>query len=266
MSKIKLQVKYEGKKINLSALAKSIKALEKQYILYTKAPENSLYVNKVSEGSLIFEIHEDVKQSLLILAPLLQEYAFFLFHTFERYLDLNLKKQEDALRKKYNYFVNDLRNLINILSPNIDNSSGVMQFSIFGNNEIHNYSCNHEHSKKIADEFNRRIKFLRSPEISHIAKEVELVFWKTGNSFLLDNKKTSTTGIVSSIDKNPKKIIFENENMEKRVLGGNYNALNYKHIVDIEILTDNSLPVEEISAYKILHIHDTIEDHFELWK
>ena len=266
MSKTKLQVKYEGEKINLSALAKSIKALEKQYILYTKAPENSLYVNKVSEGSLIFEIHEDVKQSLLIFAPLLQEYAFFLFYTFERFLDLNLKKQEDARHKKHSCFVNDLRNLINILSPNIDNSSGAMQFSIFGNNEIHNYFCNHEHSKKITDECNRAIKSLRNPKISHVAKEVELVFWKTGNSFLLDNKKTSTTGVVSSIDKNPKKIIFENEDMEKRVLGGNYNALNYKHIVNIEIFTDNSLSGEEISAYKILYIHDTIEDHFKLWK
>lgn len=272
MSETKLQIKYEGEKINLSDLAQSIKSLDKQYLLYTKESENNLYVKKVSEGSLAFDICENIRQTMPIFASSLQEYTFFLFHIINSLL--GLKNQNPNNRDQYGRSpsIKDYKDTKNIFSVAENKGFVSINFNLFAKQKNYNIFCDREQSRKVINGCLKKINDSKSLKSTDIFKNVELVFLRASNPFL-SNDKTNNKGIVIKITKKPKQIIFKDEIIEKRILGGNRNILNHKYIVDIEILTKKSLPSEidldigeTATAYKILHLHDIIENLPFLWK
>lgn len=275
MSETKLQIKYEGEKINLSDLARSLKALDKQYILYTKDSENNLYVKKVSEGSLIFEICEKAGQTLPILPPFLQDYVFFLFYTFNKFLDLKKEYPNKKIHNQYDYSTKDHKNFKKFFSPIINISLGGIRLNInIGNKNMTNNFYSSNDARSIEKKCDEEIKKQNNLKLIRIAKKTSLVFFQT-SSPLFSKSKINTTGIAKDITTKPKSIVFKDSNIEKRILGSNHNVLNHEYIVDIEILTKKSLLIETeanigeiISAYKILHIYEIIESKhlLSLWE
>ena len=254
MSETILQIKYEGEKINLSDLAKSIKALEEHYIFCTKSPKNSLYVKKVSEGSLVFEICENIEQTLPMIIPHLQDYTFFLVNTIDGLIGMKAKNILSEYYKNFNPSIKSFTKLLIFLS-----FAGGMTIELHVGDKINNNYYNSNKIQMAHEGCVAKIKEHNNLEPTRSVREnVELIFSHNKNRFIFKDEN-NIMGIVSSESKTPKQILFKDDDIEKRILKGNRDIFLYKYIVDIEVLAKEYLPNKKILSYKILCVHGEFE-------
>ena len=264
MSEAILQIKYEGERINLSDLAQSIKALEEHYIFCTKSPKSNLYVKKVSEGSIVFEICENIEQILPMIVPNLQDYTFFLVNTIDGLIGLKAKNTLNEYYKNLNPSIKNFKKLLIFLSFAGGITAGGMTdasltIELHVGDKINN---NYYNSNKIQIAGEGCVKKIKEHEnlepTQFVRKNVELVFSHNRNQFIFKNEN-NIMGIVSSESKTPKQILFKDDDIEKRILKGNRDIFLYKYIVDIEVLAKEYLPNKKILSYKILCVHGEFE-------
>lgn len=148
---------------------------------------------------------------------------------------------------------NTIENAINMTNPIINNYGTI---NIITNNE--EVSIINEEAKKINE---NGLAMLTTP--SAVTKTIDvqetlytkvLFYWhQTG--FDKKNPNKGNKGIVKSIQKNPVKVIFEDDNSDiKREMTTSINKIDWQkrgYLVDIEVIRQD----DTIVKYKILHNH-----------
>jgi hypothetical protein len=248
-----LSIKIENNNpVELNQLSISLNALGVQYDSFLRKfescnytnKESKLYIQKIEKGSIIIEL-------ATLIIPLIEhvntvaEFLTYLRDSFNWFLG-KLKQS------KYNHTKQDLEQLYQIVNLTAKDSGSNMYINISGdvNNNFHVDTPKANAIQNfIMEKLNE--KKLEEPKIFH----KELMYWANA-SFVCSKKRISDKVIIEKIDKNPKNVVFLND--EDAVFAKTHNEKfpqknwqDLAYIVDVEVCYIEALP----KSYKILKLY-----------
>ena len=259
-----LSIKINNKNpVELNQLTISLNALANQYDNFLKKNQDfnyakahrKLYISKLEEGSIYIEL-------LPALMPLINDfntiaafanylkdvYGFFL--GYEKKLCHQITKTDCVeLGDFINQIASDNESNIAIGIKGDNNITNVIVLDSIKSNAVQNAIRKHIESNMQED-----------PKIYH----KQLMYW--ANASFIRNKTTDGKVIISNIDKNPKKVIFEQE--QDKIIATTHNVKFPKknwqdlaYIVDVEVsYLDNVPKVYKITKLYSDEIFDSEED------
>lgn len=254
-----LQLKIDNKKpLELNELTNSLNSLAKEYDCFAKEEfglsrtDRKLEIKSLKEGSLIIDLCS-IAIPVMQDANVIFKFGEHLINALNYFVGKNNTKQSYSKRT-----CDNLNNLINLIAN--DNGSNI-NISINGNDNttpilIGNYddiACNAAQNK-----INKYRESLLEEE--PLVQRKQAFYWISASFF--DNKdefsksnNSSDKGIIEKIDKNPRKVIFENDS--DKILITKYNTDYQKdwqelvYIVDVEVIKIQDV----VKTYKILKIY-----------
>jgi len=263
-----LQINIENNEdVELFDFVSSMSALNDEYIRFVtqnkkQKPINDfkLYVNKVSDGSIIIDLVEKTLEILPGMVPLIVEFSCFLVDTLDY-----LSGRKDNLPLYYSFrrenFIN-YKKIVSIAANNHKNSLNILGINL--NKTIvvnHHYSS--VDSNAIQNQSNREIKRLEEKGESLLREKVNLKLYQARDSILSESTR-GNLGIIEEISDKPKPLEFVNDRLRYDISKAEKNPLNFIYNVDIEIkLKEGSLCLQshkDIKEYEILKLHGLIEN------
>jgi len=214
--------------------------------------EVSLYVTEIHSGSIIAE-----------LAPL-APYALPLMENTNTVVDFckNLKAAFDWLRgegdKPEGVEAEQLENVEAIVRPVVKDTGS--QLNIVGGVSARNLTImtgpvsivlDHSHASKISDGARRELALI-SRRKAGLHEMVVLQLYQARND---PKSKSGDRGIIESVQKQPVRVIFNNQGVKAKMLSGIKNPFKQAYLVDVSVETMQDRPV----IYRIVEFHEVIK-------
>lgn len=262
-----LQIRFDNKdQVELFDFISSMSALNEEYIRFATQNKKQksindfkLYVNRVSEGSIVIDLVDNTIRILPGIVPIIVEFSYFLVETLDY-----LCGKKDNLPNYYKYNrenFNNYKKIVSIATNNHKNSLSV--FCINNNNSVaigNHYSS--VDSNAIQNECGKEIKRLEKSGQSLLREKVSLKLYQARDSALSESKK-GNLGIIEEISDKPKVLEFANDRLRYDITKAEMNPLNFVYSIDVEIkLREGSLCLEshkDIKEYEILKLHGVID-------
>jgi hypothetical protein len=265
--KPKLQITIDNKAdVELFEFASSMASINNQYqrFITQKKRQNSrgdckLYVNKVSDGSIIIDLCEKAPDVLPSIAPLIVEYSAFLVTT------LNYLSGHATALPNYRFFREDFLNFKKILEPivNVKGNNLNLTGINFGKTIVVNNNYTYTDSNAAQNQCDKEIKKLEKAGDSLIKENVNLKLYQARNS-TISKTTQGNLGVIEEITEQPKVLSFANDRLRYDITKGEVNPLNFTYSVDVEVkLKDGSLFLDghkDIKEYEVLKLHGPIEN------
>lgn len=263
-----LQINIENKEdVELFDFVSSMSALNDEYIRFVtqnkkQKPINDfkLYVNKVSDGSIIIDLVEKTLEILPGMVPLIVEFSCFLVETLDY-----LSGRKDNTPSYYSYkrenFIN-YKKIVSIAANNHKNSLNILGVN-FNKTVVINNHYSSVDSNAIQNQSNKEIKILEAKGQSLIREKVNLKLYQARDSVLSESTR-GNLGIIEEISDKPKPLEFINDRLRYDISKAEKNPLNFIYRVDVEIkLKEGSSFLQshkDIKEYEILKLHGLIEN------
>lgn len=263
MSQIKLSIKIDNSDpIELNGLTNSLNAFAKEYDDYCKKEfddltknDRKLQIVKLEQGSLLIEL-------VPVVVPLIQEVnAVFCFgkHIIDVIDFFTGNNEENKL--PHNFSKKNCDNMHAFLEQTASDNGANCTVSVIGNNNtiICGKTIGSLESSAAQNNISKHRDMLLEEE--PIVKNKQAFYWETA-SFVKGSSGQRDRGIIESVDKRAKRIIFKDE-VDKEVITTSSNKYTKEwqdliYIVDVEIIKVQ----DTIKSYKILKVYenDTIEE------
>lgn len=243
------------KPVDLLEFTESLKAIQDEYTEYAKSigleiANSKLYILKVQEGSIICDLVEYFSAGLLPFAEGANTICDFYTHikgTFD-YLSQKSNKRPDNLSRQ------TLSNFKKIVQPITADRGAKIEFSVIEGNVTYN-NCNFLASSHDANAA-QNIANAEAEKLKEVSTEnsvFERVVLRITQ--LNSEKKQADRGIIESISKQPRKIIFR-DNDKEVFTSSDDNPFRYFYLVDAQKLISQN----RVIAYDILKVHDRFEE------
>ncbi|MGJ8560523.1 MAG: hypothetical protein ACSHX3_09830 [Litorimonas sp.] len=208
--------------------------------------EQDLYIDRVAEGSQIYEMISIAAQGAL---PMIAEVntASALVKNIRGLTDYFLRKTQapKKIRPK------DCVNAINVVMPAIVSDGGVAFGVVQGGIHIDKFVVSGRDAERIISNATREKALLEAPDVE-TRRNMVLRFIQA-NAVKTQNKGTNSSdkGIIADISSKPQSIIFSEETIGKKAsLLKNHNFYNSTFLVDVEVARLNG----DVKAYVINNI------------
>lgn len=218
-----------------------------------------LYVNRVSDGSIIIDLCEKAPEIMPIVVPFIMEYSFFLVQTLE-YLSGKVQTLPS-----YRFAKEDFLNIKKILEPVaniVGNTINIKALNFEHQTIIINNNYSSVEANAIQNRCDKEIKRLERSGESLIKENVSLNLYQARDSVLSSSSK-GNLGIVEQISDKPQVLSFANDRLRYDITKAETNPFNFIFNVDVEIkLREGSLFLEDgkdIKEYEILKLHGPIQ-------
>lgn len=251
--------------VELFDFVSSMTALNDEYIRFAtqnkkKINDYKLYVNKVSDGSIIIDLVEKSIDLLPGFVPIIAEFSCFLVDTLDY-----LCGRKDRLPANYKFAREDYSNfkkIVNIAANNHGNSLKFVGINFGDTININNYYPNVE-ANAIQNDSNKEMKRLEARGQSLIRERVNLKLYQARDSVLSESKR-GNLGIIEEISDKPKPLDFINDRLRYEIAKAEKNPLNFTYNVDIEIKLKIGASClqshKDIQEYEILKLNGLIEN------
>lgn len=262
----KLQIRIDNKQdVELFEFVSAMASINNEYHRFLTQSQKRktrtdcrLYVNRVSEGSIVVDLCEKAPEILPSITPLLVEYSFFLVNT----LDYLCGRARTLPAYKFNKedFLN-IKKIVEV-AANTSGNSLQLQSINFSPTVVINKTYNYTEVNAVQNQCDKEIKRLEKSGDSLIQENVELKLYQARDS-VLSKSTQGNLGIIESISDKPKVLSFANDRLRYDITKAEENPLNFIFSVDVEIkLREGSLFLEnhkDIKEYEILKLHGPIK-------
>ena len=256
MSETKLTVTIDnGKPVELIDFTASFYSLAQEYKKHSHShfsANSALYIKEVRQGSIIVELIEFTKTSVIPFfsdTNTVVEFATALKTGYEWFKGKTKGKEQPK------YDISELENLKRILDPVAKNTTETtINFNVTVNGSVvQNFGSSNEEANAIQNRILEEIRALK--ETSPSQKEKVVFYWYQAKNDL--KSIGGERGVIESIYKNHVKVIFESEEIKHALIHPpNKNMFDISFIVDVDIETVNYKPV----LYKIKAFHGYIDN------
>ena len=256
MSEAKLTIHIENKSpIELIDFTESFEALGNEYYKFLSENENfklkketKLYVKEIKSGSIITVLSDLVPAVIPFAenANSVIEFTKFLKSGYDYFLGKTSEKPKD-------FDLKDCNNFNNIIKPVAkDNGSNVIITGDFNFGDVTiNFNYNSQEANAIQNGITREKNELKEP-VRNIEEKV-LFYWDSAKYD--EGSKSADKGFIDSINANPLKVVFDEQETKKEMLDMEENPFHFSFLVDVEVMTINKIP----SVYKIVNLHEVIQ-------
>lgn len=257
-NEILLRIEIKNKTpIELLDLTKSFVSLANQFNSYVASNgeskedrEAKLYVREIKTGSVILDLVELATKSILPFVENVNTIVGFAGYIKDAYNFLIGKSKEQPT-----YFThNDYRDLSQILNPVANDNASQINVSTVVNNTTNVYlTINSLEANAIQNIIEKRDKELKESAPSNdIKTNVLLTLFQTKAD---PKAKTGNKGIVEDISPKSFPLIFDNEELNRRILHQEFNPYEKIFVVDIQPQHVSN----KIAAYKIINLHEVLD-------
>ncbi len=242
--------------LELADLTKSLTAVANQYRRFVireelhEESEAKLYVKEVRDGSTIFELFSYVQTHVGDITTAIETSKAII--GFGAYL----RDSYDEIRngkKPENLPVKDIRDLADILEPTAKDQNG--QISIHADRGATvqiTINLSHDDANIIQNRASRLVAEMQ--ETNQLKFTKRGFYWDTTSK---GDPRSSDKGVIESIEHGPVHVIFEDSALKEMMVIGKAHPFLTTYIVDVELITSKG----KTKAYKILALHDIIEDN-----
>lgn len=253
MSEAKLTIHIENKRpIELIEFTESFESLGNEYYKFLSENDNfklsketKLYVKEVKSGSIITVLSDLAPIAIPFIenSNSIIEFAKFIKTGYDYFLGKTDDKPKDFDIKDCNNFNNIVKVIANDKGSNISFNAECNIDSL-----TINYNYNSIEANAIQNGIVKEREKLKEPESN--SHEKVLFYW---DSAKYDEKSKSVDkGFIDSLNPNPLRIVFENQETKSKMLDIENNPFHFAFVVDVEILTIQKNP----TAYKIIKLHE----------
>lgn len=260
-----LQIKISNKKpIELFDLATSMSSISSEYHRFLRQTkreransQSKLFVQRISEGSIIIELCELAPQILPGIAPTLIEYSKFIVDTLNYLTGRNAK-----LPASYRYQKEDFENIKKLLEVAVNFHGNTLNFTGINFGTVHNYTYTSVEANAGQNQCDKELKSLEKSGDGLIRENVELNLYQARDS-KLSASTLGNLGVIEEICPKPKRLSFANDKIRYAITKGETNPFNFTFVVDVEVkLKEGSMFLEDqadIGQYEILNLHGPVE-------
>lgn len=207
--------------------------------------EIKLYIKEIRSGSIIADLVAFAAGMIPFLehSKTVIDFAGYLKGAYDYLLG---KAQAKPSLQKINY-----QNLSNFLEPIAKDTAAQMNCNTTINGDVTVYlTINSLEANAAQNTAKREIGLLKEP-ITGINNKVLLYWYQARND---PKSNVGDKAIIESIQSNPTKTIFNNDNIKSQMIYGE-NPFKSAYVVDVEIETIQGKP----TLYKIMGVHDRID-------
>lgn len=242
--------------MELLDLTGSLVALNSQYVSYLKRhagdnirSEAKLYVKEIRHGSVIVELVDTMAVAVLPFMENANTIIGFVEYC-KAAIGYFLGKSDD----NPGLTVSDCRDFGNIVNPIAADNGAVINIGTYINGDVKvELTTNSMESNAIQNAVRKEIKRLSVLEQTDMHKNV-LMTWQQASSDIRNNAKNR--GVIDSIiPGRAMKVLFEDDDVKRKMLYGEDNPLTSVYVVDVKVETSQNKPV----AYRIVKLHETFE-------
>lgn len=238
--------------IELNDLGRALNSLADEFNRFSNRHQvNSnakLFVKEVRKGSIVI----DLISSVPVLLPIAEqfntvfEFGSFIKNAFDYLLDRTNDRPEGDSKT--------FENIANIVNPIAGNKGSQINISVSntGNGDIYvQIPATEEESQRIKTKAGFEKEKLQLPNVD-LKERVTMYIYQARNEI---KSKSGDKGIIESISKQPKKIIFGNEGIKREIMNSDENVFHYAYVVDVVVETKEEKPI----AYKIMNYHEKFQ-------
>lgn len=249
---IQYTIEYEDS-VKIEDFTASLNALSFEYKKFiiekygTDAPfDAQLCIEKIKEGSISTTLVEYTTFAMPFLGEVntVVEFGKFLLEAYDYLLDKGEKPDKDLDLADFNQ--------LEKISKTGAYSGNKTEINIKGdNNEIiiggsYDYAENRHIVKRIKEE-----KKMLGVEDKEIYTKMPLII----TNIKSDLNKKGNKGIIAEISSLERNIVWENDDLQEKMLKSDFNPTKFIFIVDVEMKKVN----EEIKLYNIIYLHEYFE-------
>lgn len=257
MEDIRLHIHIEDTKpMELLDLTSSLVSLNNQYVTYLKKhleqnirSEAKLYVKEIRHGCVIVELIDTLTSAVL---PFMESANTIVgFASYCREAIYYLLGKDD---KNPGMSVSDCRDFGNLVNPITADNGAVIHIGTYINGDITvSVKADNIEANAIQNAARKEIARLSVLEQTEIHKNV-LMTWQQASSDIKNDAKNK--GVIDSISPNKAlKVLFESDDIKKKMLYGDENPLTSVYEVDVRVETSQDKPV----AYRVIQFHQMFE-------
>ena len=242
--------------IELLDLTSSLVSLNNQYVSYVKrnAVDNvssnaKLYIKEIRNGSTILEL---VELAVIAMLPFAENVNTIV--GFAGYCKTVIEYLTGKCVSRPELSIADCKDFSNIVNPVIADRGAVMKIGTVINGDL-NYTVviNNISSNALQNYSKREIESMRSTELIGTHRDV-LMTWDQAIGNIKNNTKNK--GVIDGVYPNMAlKILFDDEQVKKKILYGDENPLVSVYRVDVKVETSQGKPV----AYRVIKHYETFE-------
>lgn len=207
--------------------------------------ETRLYVKEIRPGSIVTDLVAYAPYALPFVehAKTIVSFGNYLSNVVNHFLGRNTPapSMERA----------NLQNVSLIMEPVAKDHAAQMNCNMVINGDVMPvFVIDSVQANAIQNGVRKRLDALKEP-VAGIRNQV-LLYWYQARKDL--KSQTGDKAVIESIDPNPVKTIFANEDIKARMLFESQNPFTLAYIVDVAIETIDNRPV----VYKVLYVHENI--------
>lgn len=259
-----LRIKIDNKSsLDLFEFTNAMIALNNQYhsLISSKsnkeeATNHKLYINQISNGSIIIDLCVLAHPLLNFITNHIDEFAYFLVSVWDYLIG-------DISILPYNLSIKDWTDHKKILEIVSSFNGNIFSLITINCNSNINKSYSSIEANAAQNQCDKEIKKLQSFQVNVIKEKVELKLYQMRNSNLSISLQ-GNMGIIPEINPKPKVLSFANDRIRYDITKAEENPFNCVYNVDVEIhLKDEKkdfLDHKNIKEYEILKIHGIVEE------
>ncbi len=204
--------------------------------------EAKLFIREIRPGSIIADLYPLVPLALIAMenANTILDFANYLKKTFDYFLGRNIIQPD--LKKK------SLENFAAIVEPVAKDKGS--QFNVINNGNLY-VNIPFQEANVAQNAIGKALRALKEPSTGLHEKVLMYFFQARGDP----SSQVGDRVKIESISQDPKRVIFKDEEMKRRLLFGNDNLFTHAYIVDVAVETIDGKPM----VYKVQNIYDSIE-------
>lgn len=241
------------KQLELVEFTEALIALEKEYSDFSRRrgvqkAEAKLYVEKISEGSVIVDLIENVSQTLIpgiVDAVAIGDFALHLRNLYLYFMRKTSDRPEGIT-------ITQCENVSKIVAPLVNDPQGEISISVVNNGVIGDITI--------------QVNATDANAVQHTAKEEAKVLKATQNSLQtyvrtlltvtqLNANKKADLGVVEEISNSELRLLLKEEDKEFFVEGV-HNPLKTTYYVDVTPISKGN----KLYAYRVERVHDVFKD------
>ena len=216
-----------------------------------EAQKAKLYVNKIERGSIeifLTEAFSALALPMIENVNLIMDFAAHLKNVIEYFTEGRGQKPDLTAK--------ELHELHDIMSINANDRGGTtmigaVNINNFGSGDIvlNCFTLDHGASNSAQNQINREEEEIKQTEsLETVYRHKLLTIFQLRTNLSTD---TGNRAVVESISKRPLPIVFDSDDLKRRILGED-NPVRYGYLVDVAVLKASGRPV----AYKVMALHE----------
>lgn len=242
--------------MELLDLTGALASLNNLYVSYLKRhpgqnvrSDAKLYIKEIKHGCVIIELVDTLAVAVLPFMENANTIIGFVEYC-KAAIGYFLGKSDD----NPGLTVSDCRDFGNIVNPIAADNGAAINIGTYINGDVKvELTTNSMESNAVQNAVRKEIERLSVLEQTDMHKNV-LMTWQQASSDIRNNAKNR--GVIDSIiPGRAMKVLFEDDDVKRKMLYGEDNPLTSVYVVDVKVETSQNKPV----AYRIVKLHETFE-------